>query len=221
MRAPMGTTPGSGAGCITPARLRSATPSAKRSPTTSTRTRCSSSETSNNDTTSCPLRGGGMKQLKFINVRKALTLTVLGAVATVVAGVALATPGSGFKERTVVARGTFGPHFKIKLQDSSSPGDVVVQKFVLAPGGQSGWHLHPGPAVVTVKSGEFTLDQEDCTSATYSAGEVAVERTGDVHRVRNAGTTDLEFWVTFLDIPVGLPQRLEPETDPSWVEPAC
>jgi quercetin dioxygenase-like cupin family protein len=162
-----------------------------------------------------------MKQLKLMNVRKALALTILGAVAAVAAGVALATPGSGFKERTVVARGTLAPHFKIKLQDSSSPADVVVQKFVLAPGGQSGWHLHPGPAVVTVKSGELTLDQEDCSSATYSAGQVAVEHKGDVHRVRNVGTTDLEFWVTFLDIPVGSPQRLEPESDPGWVEPAC
>jgi quercetin dioxygenase-like cupin family protein len=162
-----------------------------------------------------------MKQLKLIKMRKALPLIILGVVATVAAGMALATPGSGFKERTVVARGTLAPHFKIKLQDSSSPGDVVVQKFVLAPGGQSGWHLHPGPAVVTVKSGEFTLDQDDCSSATYSAGQVIVEPTEHVHRVRNAGTTDLEFWVTFLDIPVGSPQRLEPESDPSWVEPAC
>jgi quercetin dioxygenase-like cupin family protein len=162
-----------------------------------------------------------MKQLKLTKVRKVLALTVLGAVATVIAGAALATSGSGFKERTVIARGTLAPHFKIKLRDSSRPGDVVVQKFVLAPGGQSGWHLHPGPAVVTVKSGELTLDQDDCSSATYSAGQVAVEHIGDVHRVRNVGTTDLEFWVTFLDIPVGSPQRLEPESDPGWVEPAC
>jgi quercetin dioxygenase-like cupin family protein len=162
-----------------------------------------------------------MKQLKLMNVRKALALIVVGAVAAVGAGVAVATPGSGFIERTVVARGTLAPHFKIKLQDTSSPGDVVVQKFVLAPGGQSGWHLHPGPAVVTVKSGQLTLDQEDCSSATYSGGQVAVEHTGDVHRVRNLGTTDLEFWVTFLDIPVGSPQRLEPESDPGWVAPAC
>jgi quercetin dioxygenase-like cupin family protein len=162
-----------------------------------------------------------MKQLKGMNMRKALALAVVVAVAAVATGAAVATLGSGFKERTVVARGTLAPHFKIKLQDSSQPGDVVVQKFVLGPGGQSGWHVHPGPAVVTVKSGEFTLDQEDCSSATYSAGQVVVEPTGQVHRVRNAGTTDLEFWVTFLDIPVGSPQRLEPESDPSWVAPAC
>jgi quercetin dioxygenase-like cupin family protein len=161
------------------------------------------------------------KQFKLRRGRKVLALIALGALATVFAGSALATMGSGFTERTVVARGTLAPQFKIKLQDSSSPGDVVVQKFILSPGGQSGWHLHPGPAVVTVKSGVLTLDQEDCSNTTYAAAQVAVEPTGDVHRVRNRGTTDLEFWVTFLDIPVGSPQRLEPETDPEWAEPAC
>jgi quercetin dioxygenase-like cupin family protein len=154
--------------------------------------------------------------------RKALVLAIsaVGALSTATVG-ALATTGSGFKERTVFARGTLAPQFKIKLQNSSRPGDVVVQKFVLAPGGQSGWHLHPGPAVVTIKSGELTLDQSDCSSRIYSAGQVAVEPTDDVHRVRNTGATDLEFWVTFLDIPVGSPQRLEPESDPSWAEPTC
>lgn len=162
-----------------------------------------------------------LKALKLMNIRKVLALTVLGAVATLATGVALATPGSGFKDRTVFARGTLAPQFKIKLQDSSQPGDVVVQRFILAPGGQSGWHLHPGPAIVTVKSGELTLDHEDCSSMTFSAGQVHVEPMDDVHRVRNVGTTDLEFWVTFLDIPVGSLQRLEPESDPDWVEPAC
>jgi quercetin dioxygenase-like cupin family protein len=154
-------------------------------------------------------------------LRIALGLSFVVGLATVAAGVAIATPGTGFKERTVVARGTLAPHFKIKLRDSSLPGDVVIQKFVLAPGGQSGWHQHPGPAIVTIKSGELTLDQNDCASATYLAGQVAVEPTGTNHRVRNAGTMDLEFWVTFLDIPVSLSQRLEAESDPTWVEPTC
>ncbi len=162
-----------------------------------------------------------MRRFKRVNVRKALVFTVLGAVVALPAGAALATPGSGFIERTVVARGTLEGHFKIKLQNSSRPGDVVIQKFVLAPGGQSGWHLHPGPAVVTIKSGELTLDQANCSKATYSGGKVVVEPTGAVHRVRNLAATDLEFWVTFLDIPVGSPQRLEPESDPRWVAPAC
>jgi quercetin dioxygenase-like cupin family protein len=158
-----------------------------------------------------------------IRMGTVLAFAVLGAVVTVAVGTALATPGSGFKLREVVARGTLGPQFKIKLRDSSSPGDVVVQHFIQAPGGQSGWHLHPGPAILTVISGELTLDQaSDCSTTTYSAGEVAVEHAGMVHRARNASTTnDLEFWVTFLDVPVGSPQRIEAETDPRWEDPGC
>ena len=152
---------------------------------------------------------------------KGLALAVLGVVAIAAATVALATPGSGFLVREVVARGTLAPHFKIKLQDSSSPGDVVVQHFIQAPGGQSGWHLHPGPAILVVKSGELAVDQVDCTSTTYSAGQVVVEPGGDIHRARNAGTTNVEFWVTFLDVPAGSPARIEAETTPGWEDPGC
>ena len=162
-----------------------------------------------------------MNQLKLVKVRKLVPLAVVGAVALVPVAAALATAGSGFKERTVVARGTLEGQFKIKFRNSSLPGDVVVQKFVLAPGGQSGWHYHPGPAVVTVQLGQLTLDQNDCSTTTYSGGKVAVEPTDVVHRVRNLGATDVEFWVTFLDIPVGSSQRVEAETNPRWVEPAC
>ena len=160
-------------------------------------------------------------QQRGLKMRKVLPIVLVGAVALIPVGAALATAGSGFKDRTVVARGTLEGQFKLKLRDSSSPGDVVVQRFVLGPGGQSGWHLHPGPAVVTVKAGELTLDQEDCSTSTYAAGKVVIEPTDDVHRVRNVGTSDLEFYVTFLDIPVGSLQRVEPEADPRWVEPAC
>ena len=154
--------------------------------------------------------------------RNALTLAVLGVVAIAAATAALATPGSGFLVREVVARGTLSPHFKIKLQDSSSPGDVVVQHFIQAPGGQSGWHLHPGPAILVVKSGELAIDQVDCSSTTYSAGQVALEAGGDIHRARNASaTSNVEFWVTFLDVPPGSPARIEAETTPGWEDPGC
>ena len=161
-----------------------------------------------------------MKKIKLMSVRKLVALTALGVVVIAGAGVALATAPSGLVV-TPIDRGTLGPHFKINLRDSSKPGDVVLTKFVLAPGGQSGWHFHPGPAVVTVKSGVLTLDHEDCSSATFNADQVAVEPIEHVHRVRNLGTTDLEFWVMFLDVPVGSNPRIEAETDPRWVEPAC
>lgn len=160
--------------------------------------------------------------MKHTSTRKTLALAVLALAPVIAVGAAIAGPGSGFTTNQVVARGTLGPQFKIKLQDSSNPGDVVVQHFVLSPGGQSGWHLHPGPAIITVISGELTLHQaRDCSKTTYTAGQVAVEEIGTIHRVSNTTTSPLDFWVTFLDVPVGSPQRSEAENTPGWELPGC
>lgn len=165
-------------------------------------------------------REKGMRRLRLLNVRRALGLALIGSIVTLVAGVAFATMGSGVTSQAF-ARGTLDP-FKIKLKDSSKPGDVLVVRFEIAPGGYSGWHYHPGPAVVTIKSGEVTFVQaRDCSSATFSVGQATVEPTEQVHEARNTGTVKAEFWVTFLDVPVGSPPRIEAETDPRWQDPGC
>jgi quercetin dioxygenase-like cupin family protein len=155
-----------------------------------------------------------MKQFKLslalrpMSVRKTFALAILGLVAAVAAGAALATPPFLFTA-TPKARGTLEGHFKIKLQDSSSPGDAAIVQVTQAPGGHSGWHAHPGPAIVIVKSGEVTIQQaKDCSSRTYTAGQVAIEPAGHVHIARNTGTTTLELWITFLDVPVGADPRI-------------
>ena len=143
-------------------------------------------------------------------------LTVVAVVAIVGAvgvGSAVATPGSGILGAPVLARGTLDGHFKIKLRNSSKPGDVAVQQVILAPGGSTGWHTHLGPAVVIVKSGSFTLydgDDPTCTGRTYSAGKVFVdEGYGHVHIGRNEGSTNAELYVTYLDLPAGQPARVD------------
>ena len=89
-------------------------------------------------------------------------------------------------------------------------GDAAIVQVAQGVGGHSGWHAHPGPAIVIVKSGELTIDQaEDCSSRAYTAGTVAVEPAGHVHRARNTGTTTLELWITFLDVPVGAEARID------------
>ena len=80
------------------------------------------------------------------------------------------------------------------------PSDVIVQQVTIAPGGSTGWHSHPGPAVVIVKSGSLTLydgDDRRCIGTTYSAnpatpavGKVFIdEGRGHVHIGRNEGST--------------------------------
>jgi len=141
--------------------------------------------------------------------RRKLALAIPPVVAVIAVGAALATPPFLFSA-TQHARGTVEGHFKIKLQDSSKPGDAAIVQVTQGVGGHSGWHAHPGPAVVIVKSGELTIQQaKDCSSRTYTAGKAVIEPAGHVHIARNTGTTTLELWITFLDVPVGAQTRID------------
>lgn len=146
--------------------------------------------------------------------RKTRAFMVVGAAAaTLGSGVALATSGSGILSAPIIARGTLSPQFKLKLHDSSSAADAVVQQVVVGPGGFTGWHTHPGPAIVIVKTGEFTLyeaDDPSCTGMRYTEGQIFVDRGyGNVHFGRNEGASNTELWVTYLDVPQGTPPRID------------
>jgi hypothetical protein len=160
--------------------------------------------------------------------RKRLTaVAVAVTVGAAAVSTAIATPGSGILAAPVLARGTLdaGQHHhqhkrhkpvKIRLH---RPSDVAVQQVTIAPGGSTGWHSHPGPAVVIVKSGSFTLydaDDRTCTGTTYSVdpanpvGKVFIdEGYGHVHIGRNEGSTNTELYVTYLDMPVGAAPRID------------
>lgn len=155
------------------------------------------------------LKGAAMKRSRLH------ALLVFGTVGLgVPVGIAVATPGSGIVAAPVIARATVdADHFKLKLRDSSNPADAAVQQVTIAPGGATGWHTHPGPAVVLVKSGAFTLYQADdrtCTGKTYVAGQAFVDAGyGNVHIGRNEGSTNVELWVAYLDVPVGGAFRID------------
>jgi quercetin dioxygenase-like cupin family protein len=88
-----------------------------------------------------------------------------------------------------------------------------MQQIVFGPGGQSGWHSHPGPVVVIVKSGTLTFYSGDgaCTAREYSAGQSFIDSgQGHVHIARNLSQTEnVEIWVTYFDVPVGGSPRID------------
>jgi quercetin dioxygenase-like cupin family protein len=136
--------------------------------------------------------------------RLALILAVLAAVAaTLFTQAAVATPPSGIT-REVLAQSTVARHATIVVKRGT---DVVVQHITVAPGGTTGWHSHPGAAVILVKSGAFTLyraKSHRCVGHTYTAGTGFVERPGDVHIGRNESTTTpVEIYATYFNVPVG------------------
>jgi len=96
---------------------------------------------------------------------------------------------------------------KIKTRGLS---DAFVQRNVVAPGGFSGWHSHPGPVFVLITAGTATVyDAADpLTPAIYPAGTGFVEDVGNVHDLRNEGDTDLELIALAL-VPMGAPRRID------------
>lgn len=139
-------------------------------------------------------------------------LTILGCAAAFLVAAfvptALSTPSSGVTS-SVRARGTAVD--KIKTRGNQA-FDVVVQTITIAPGGSSGWHSHPGQAIVVVKSGTFTSFtlNDPCTPHHYPAGSVYIDPGyGNVHIARNLGSTALELEVTYLDVPIGAPFRTD------------
>jgi quercetin dioxygenase-like cupin family protein len=100
--------------------------------------------------------------------------------------------------------------------------DVVVAMNTFAaatattPPGSSGWHSHPGGAIVVVTQGEITLYRSvggHCDATTYTAGQF-VERPNDVQDGVNTGTIEAIVYVTFPGAPAGGSPRIDVPTDP-------
>ena len=109
----------------------------------------------------------------------------------------------------VPARGTFATDkdkTELPPRDRSvaqRATDAAVQKILLEPGEGPNWHTHAGPVTVIVKSGSFTLVEDDCSETTYTAGQVFVdEGFRHVHRAYNPGPGTAEVWAFYV-IPAG------------------
>jgi len=154
----------------------------------------------------------------------ALTAALLGVVA--IGGLVLATPGSGVTS-TLFAVGRFEEIDAKTLTDidpdpantdfwqarirTKGSSDLYVLENRIAPGGTFGWHSHPGPSLVIIKSGALTLygaDDPDCTPQVFEAGSGFVDNGGDVHVVRNEGSIETVVYVTSL-VPEGFARRID------------
>ena len=144
------------------------------------------------------------------------TLVGLGTAALLVSVVAIASadPGSGFTS-ALIGRGQSAESFMIHQRAGN---DVATAQNTVAPGGSSGWHSHPGTALVIVQSGEITSFSERvkggrCRIHTYTAGQLFLEQPKDEQTGINYGTVPTVLAVTFFNVPHGDNSRIE-RTDP-------
>jgi quercetin dioxygenase-like cupin family protein len=156
---------------------------------------------------------------------KQILLVFVGVLAvSAIAFAAVLTPGSGIILRNDFVRAGFaeptGITFRVgkgreqEVIQVRGAHETVMQQVVIAPGGFTGWHSHPGPVIVLVKSGQLSFyDGEDpsCTVRTYSAGQAFIDRgQGHVHIGRNESPSEnLELWSTYLDVPPGGAFRID------------
>lgn len=90
----------------------------------------------------------------------------------------------------------------IKVESKDAAGFTIAH-LTFAPGGSTGWHVHPGPVLVIVKTGSVTrYPARDCTAQTYTAGQAFVENgPADENMVRNEGPIPAETIATFITAP--------------------
>lgn len=113
---------------------------------------------------------------------------------------------------TPIARGTLATALNV---DVASSTDILNQTVTIAPGGSTGWHGHPGTTIVAVSAGTGTFVHSDCTTTTYTAGQVLLDTPGTVHNFRNDGTVPLIVHATYVNVPVASVFRLDRDA------PAC
>jgi quercetin dioxygenase-like cupin family protein len=146
-------------------------------------------------------------------VRLALVgVGVAGLVTAVIVAPVGATPPSGLTN-VLLARGTDTSDGTIPLQFGT---DVVMSQITVNPGGSSGWHSHPGGAIIVVKQGTLTVHRSvgsQCQIETYSAGQAFVERPRELDQVTNEGSIPYVAFVTFPRVPQGESARTD-EADP-------
>ncbi len=147
--------------------------------------------------------------------KRTAALLVCGALAPGIAGVALATPPSGLTSE-LLARGAAG---QFRIHDESMglkmearrDTDVAVVKATLAPGGTTGWHGHPGPSIVIVKTGTLTMREGShehdrggwrrCFEQEFPTGTAFVHPEHEHEFVNDSGVA-VEFYVVYL-VPAG------------------
>jgi len=153
----------------------------------------------------------------MMRTRLSVALIAALAGAMTVGGLALATSQMGVTP-TAIASGTIDPiNLNIKTgawmtqirTKGESTLSVVENK--VAPGGTFGWHSHPGPSLIIVKSGTITFyhaDDPTCTPHDYTVGDALVDPGNQVHVGRNEGTEEVVVIVTRFS-PVGAMTRID------------
>ena len=148
---------------------------------------------------------------------------VAGAFGAIALRVARATPPKGVTNNLIAGPVVLDdidvvfqtPKYGAMIQTRGA-SDTYVAQITIVPGGDTGWHSHPGPVFALITAGTGSLyfaDDPTFTPEVYQAGTGFVEGDGDTHILRNEGNTNLVLTAVFL-VPQGAPRRIDEPAPP-------
>lgn len=163
------------------------------------------------------------RKCEIVSRKLVMATKRLAAVATLVASALIAVPGhatpaSGFSSEQL-AKGVYDAMHLTADKDgkwdlvlrTKDQSDVYVVRNTISPGGQSGWHTHPGPSLITVTAGEITVYEGDglCQPKVYGVGNGAIDLgSGHLHLIKNEGATNAVTVVVQM-VPTGATRRID------------
>jgi len=134
-------------------------------------------------------------------------------VASIVAGLAMATPTIGAWYNVILSTGTVNQdihaHAHVALAgtedgfsaqlETEGAANVIQQEVKFSPGGTTGWHTHPGILLLSLAADSAPVDWYDagCVKRVYNAGDSWTEGT-KLHDVVNSSSIDAHFLVTYV-----------------------
>jgi quercetin dioxygenase-like cupin family protein len=153
-------------------------------------------------------------------------VVILGIAAAVsgIAGLAIATPqvgivlnlpltvGAILKDvrdhvHVKLPAGTVEDEWSVEFSTEGASNFTFADLNVVANGGHTGWHTHPGVLLISVASGSIEWFDEKCKRTVYNAGDSLTE-TNKPHYVRNLGSVDSRLLITYV-IPKDMSRRID------------
>ncbi|MGI5404274.1 cupin domain-containing protein [Streptomyces sp. CA-135486] len=147
-----------------------------------------------------------MKSINLSRRGKTLTAVAVAAALAGIGGVATASPAHDLTAVTT-AEGKFIKPHDLRVRNVT---DVVEQTLTIKPGGDTGWHVHPGLVVLTVQKGTIVRRNADCTEEVFPQGTSFIKQGNVPLNGVNEGTEPIELHLTYLK-PKGTPLRYERE----------
>jgi quercetin dioxygenase-like cupin family protein len=78
--------------------------------------------------------------------------------------------------------------------------EVTALRLEIAPGGETGRHMHPFPTFVYVLEGAINVEMDGGAAHSYKAGDSFLEVVNTWHNGKNNGTTTAKVLVVFVGV---------------------